>query len=748
MNPNAHAILIGIDHYADPKLPSLHYAEKDCRDLKTALSAPESGTFPEENITLLTGAEANCQNVRERLTALAVTKRSPEDTVLIYFAGHGFYIPALDQAYLATPDADILQLQKDPSRGLRMDWLRDEIGHRSPARNIILILDACYSSAVMPGSVLETNRYFMIDERYYRAPNGRTAIVACPVEAKLREDRRLENGIFTHYLLKGLRGGAAEPGGAEVSIDSLMAYLRLHLPGFLPPPGRFGNEFERIVLTRPRSAAPTPPLSLEAVGDAGVAASFRPLDNPVAPFEPFIDHLIHHISSADAEADYEKVLLEGICRASQAQFALLLRRGEGQRWAARAINSSALGQASLSAYSEKILPLVATVLQQHELFSTAHTGLCSTPAPEGAHPLHTAIIPLRREDPGEILVVAGLPEHPALLNDVYAEILKAVYVSSYDLSTLNAEIIEAGIYDRLRRQFGFLPLSMYERRFELFTRRLQQMAIYFQPIVFLDEEKPHITRWEALARDPENLRSPKDLFYAAELWGRRFLIELDQHFIELAVERYREATSQTPGMRRIADQLPISVNVYPESLIRVAYYEKLREILSEKRRILGQRLYLEISEKRPIPPVEKGSGLFQFVEDKSFEGVLKKYIRDFQIEFAIDDFGVEHASISRLLKVYPNNVKIDREILKSDAVYYAIRFILDFVKTVSIEQSFRNPTIVLEGFDFAISRKVDLRKLYDIGLRYIQGYLSGEPGPDLVRLERDYDELIRALLKK
>ena len=55
---------------------------------------------------------------------------------------------------------------------------------------------------------------------------------------------------------------------------------------------------------------------------------------------------------------------------------------------------------------------------------------------------------------------------------------------------------------------------------------------------------------------------------------------------------------------------------------------------------------------------------------------------------------------------------------------------------------------LLEGFDFAISRKVDLRKLYDIGLRYIQGYLSGEPGPDLVRLERDYDELIRALLKK
>lgn len=77
MNPNAHAILIGIDHYDDPKLPSLNYAEKDCRDLKAALSDPESGTFPAENVTLITGAEANCQAVRERLTALAVTERSP-----------------------------------------------------------------------------------------------------------------------------------------------------------------------------------------------------------------------------------------------------------------------------------------------------------------------------------------------------------------------------------------------------------------------------------------------------------------------------------------------------------------------------------------------------------------------------------------------------------------------------------------------------------------------------------------------
>ena len=64
------------------------------------------------------------------------------------------------------------------------------------------------------------------------------------------------------------------------------------------------------------------------------------------------------------------------------------------------------------------------------------------------------------------------------------------------------------------------------------------------------------------------------------------------------------------------------------------------------------------------------------------------------VRFAIDDFGVGNASLSRLDSLKPNYVKIDRDILSFDAdmANALIRYLLK-------SQHERGTSVILEGVD-------------------------------------------------
>ena len=211
------------------------------------------------------------------------------------------------------------------------------------------------------------------------------------------------------------------------------------------------------------------------------------------------------------------------------------------------------------------------------------------------------MIPLRIPPNAEIMVICGLPRNSHLLGNAYGRILSSFYQSSQEL--LEPALVEAAIIDALKKDFQFVSESLYERRFQLFCERLQRVVVYFEPVICIDGNEFFISGWEALARDTESLTAPVDLFEAAELWGSRFKVELDQYFLKVAAKSYKEARKLK--QRRLSDVVPLSVNVYPESLVRTAYFEAVREILAED--IISPRnLVLEISEKSELPQFENG----------------------------------------------------------------------------------------------------------------------------------------------
>lgn len=74
---------IGIDHYADTRVPWLSGARRDAE----ALHALFADTFG-EHLSLLTDESATAESIRLALTTLASTAQ-PDDVVVITYAGHG-----------------------------------------------------------------------------------------------------------------------------------------------------------------------------------------------------------------------------------------------------------------------------------------------------------------------------------------------------------------------------------------------------------------------------------------------------------------------------------------------------------------------------------------------------------------------------------------------------------------------------------------------------------------------------------
>ncbi len=745
MKNNMYAVLIGSNTYSDKSLSKLRYAEKDCEDLEKVLTDKKTGLFLNKNVFTLLGIEATTNNVETALHTHVVSDRSPEDMVLVYISGHGFIMPDLKKTYLATYDVSKKRLSNNPREGLDMDFLHDKIFKRSKARNVIFVMDTCHSGAFVPTS-RGSKPKLLIDEHFYSTGSGRTAIMSCTHDEQSHERDDLKNGVFTHYLIKGLNGKAAESGTNEITIDSLLAYVRRHIP-HEQKPVRYGHDCGRVVLARSlnnKEELHTYSLySHSQLIDGAKLPKFLPLPNPIEVYKPFIDKLTGLLADEHQVASYdpEKRILEAIRLSSKAEFVFLTSVDKDKLNIKFTSNLSMKGISKSKYINDIICNYLARVISKGDIFKSDYKGLFTTYSKSNkTHKIHIAI-PISITPPCKFMVICGLAKNSYFLGEPYVEILSALYSASQSLHSVNALTIESAILDRLKHSHGFMPASIYNHRFEIFKKRLNQMDVHFQGILKLERRSPHIDSYEALARDPHSNKAPFDLFDAAQLWGQEFMVELDSYFLNRSINNYCKALAEN-GREYTPD---LSVNVYPSSLVKESYRDVLTDVVN-KELIPPNNLILEISEKLPLPSqIIDGDGVRSGV--CSFREMLVKFASDLGIGFCIDDFGVGHASLANLLKLNPRFVKIDREILKHESVYDALEFTLSLIKALTCRKYLASSKVVIEGYDSEISEKVKLDRLFALGVRYIQGYFYANIGPSLCRLEKDMKLHIKSLIE-
>lgn len=754
------ALLIGVSEYKEG-LDSLPSALRDVEALQQVLQDADIGGFHEVN-TLINPDLQTMQSEIEILFAEA----SREDLVLLYFSGHGIK-DGIGRLYFATPKTrrsannQIVKATMVPA-----SFVHDMMNSCRAKRQGI-ILDCCFSGAFDPNlSVKDDNS---VDLKEQLGAEGRVVLASSShLQLSFGHKQDASLSVYTNFLVHGLKTGEADlDRDGFVSVRDLHRYVvdktKISEHNMTPKLITFKDLGFDILLAKSVAAKKSSRSTGQKIdfGRLRMPATNHIdrrnyLPNFLDSYETLIQDLILGLSEVSVgtiesvasdsnnisdellenspDSLDEILVLNVVQDSSKANFVLVLQvnaDGELSVTAQSDFAETDENQKLITVLQSQLLPAVSI----ESIFNPEHHGLYKNYiADDEADHKSFVFIPLNVEGAFTFMLVAGLPKDSNYLGDAYGKVVSSFY-TNYRKVSESADLVEAAIIDDLKRDYKFLSLALYNRRFELFCDRLKKMTVYFEPILELDSLT--ISGWEALARDHQTAKAPHDLFQSAELWGVKFMIELDQYFLEVALEKYRHGRHEIK-QNRTQDILPLSVNVYPESLTRKAYFETVKRLVKEEALIPGRKLILEISEKTSLPKYEGDAG--PKASWLGFRDELVRYVRELQVRFAIDDFGVEHASVSQLAGLKPPYIKVDREIL----FHESRDIIINFVHDLGASNTLDPPSVILEGFDS--ESPVALGHLQDIGVNYIQGYIVNKAQPQIYRLSEEKTEELRTLL--
>jgi len=187
------ALIIGINDYKDPKIPDLATAVNDAKGIAELLG--ERYGF---QVKLLLDSKATKEAIYQALRKLALSTK-PDDSVLIYYAGHGDLDRAYNDGWWIPVDA------KGGNPVTYLDNVQVQKAMRSmKARHVLLISDSCYSGTLF-GQARAMPQ--VIDDKYYlnlyneKSRWGMTSGNKTPVS----DQGSGGHSVFAYQLIKELR---------------------------------------------------------------------------------------------------------------------------------------------------------------------------------------------------------------------------------------------------------------------------------------------------------------------------------------------------------------------------------------------------------------------------------------------------------------------------------------------------------------------------------------------------------------
>lgn len=211
------AVVVGAARYSH--LRTLKYTDDDAYHLYAFLKSVEGGALPDEQVKILVDDDATHRNIA--IAMREIFQRADEnDVILFYFSGHG--VPG---AFLPV-DYDGQQNR------LEHYQLRDAL-LASRAKHKLVIADACHSGSLggRTGEDLGAKAGGAEEalNAYYEGLNNAKASTALLLSSKGEEisleDGGLRSGIFSHYLIRGMKGEADQNADNLVSIQELFGYV-------------------------------------------------------------------------------------------------------------------------------------------------------------------------------------------------------------------------------------------------------------------------------------------------------------------------------------------------------------------------------------------------------------------------------------------------------------------------------------------------------------------------------------------
>src|SRR5262245_23151689 len=236
-NPNQWALLIGVGDYPGNTV-DLKYPGADARSIKDLLIS--SAGFAENHVRLLTDdgageARATKQNVFDAIDQYLAPRVQPGHEIIIFLAGHGIVdgVGAQAKSYFLSVDTDIQSKETVARTAIDMEELISKLSALK-ASQFTLFYDACREDP-SPGRGFKGNPLTDVTARILTLtptriqqprPEPATSVVfyACQIGERAFESQQLQHGVFTYYILRGLRDLADRPDG-RVEASRLAGYL-------------------------------------------------------------------------------------------------------------------------------------------------------------------------------------------------------------------------------------------------------------------------------------------------------------------------------------------------------------------------------------------------------------------------------------------------------------------------------------------------------------------------------------------
>lgn len=235
--PQVLGLFIGIDSYSDPLWHNLKYPAKDVADMVSFFENSDALALDYHMVLTQKKETTRDYILNHALDAFEMKNSSEKDVVIAYISGHG----TLAHELFTVMDGN--DTGKRPVKRpyvVTSDTLSDKVADSAIAldkitawfdklrsRRKILILDLCHSG-------LGKSQISPDDDALIRSEKGilyipmedswaSMILSACPMGGTSYEDDKLQNSVYTHFLIEGMEKGDLNGDGA-VSISEAHNY--------------------------------------------------------------------------------------------------------------------------------------------------------------------------------------------------------------------------------------------------------------------------------------------------------------------------------------------------------------------------------------------------------------------------------------------------------------------------------------------------------------------------------------------
>lgn len=216
-NKNAYAIVIGIEQYRQ-KLPAADYAVHDAQTVTEYLTKVMG--YPEENVVTLTNDKATRNDFEKYFGKWLSNNVEKGGSVFIYYSGHGAPNPKTGDAYLVPYDGDPTFINET---GYSLKRLYEQLG-KLEAKEIVVALDSCFSGGGGRSVIAKGARPLVMNMKTEAIPPKVAVLSAASGEQISSTYDEKGHGLFTYFMLKGLKGEAETNGSVE--IGNLFYYIK------------------------------------------------------------------------------------------------------------------------------------------------------------------------------------------------------------------------------------------------------------------------------------------------------------------------------------------------------------------------------------------------------------------------------------------------------------------------------------------------------------------------------------------